>query len=87
LKDQKVVLGGDLNFSFSFFEVWGTYVRADPMTSCFTQNLVECNLLDLDPVKLKPTWRNNRVGDASVAKILDRFLIKDFLLENLIQMK
>jgi hypothetical protein len=80
-------LGGDLNFSLGFSEVWGTHARADPLTSFFTQKLVECNLLDLEPIKLKPTWRNNRVGDASVAKRLDRFLIKDILLENPLQMK
>jgi len=62
-------------------------VRADTLTSFFTQKLVECNLLELEHVKLKPTCRNNRVGDVSVAKILDQFLIKDSLLEMPLQMK
>jgi exonuclease III len=87
LKDQQVIFGGDLNFSLGFSEVWGTHARADPLTSFFTQKLVECNLLDLEPVKLKPTWRNNRVGDASVAKRLDRFMIKEILPETPLQMK
>jgi hypothetical protein len=49
--------------------------------------MAECNFLDIEPVKLKPTWRNNRVGEASVAKRLDCFLIKDSLLEKPLQMK
>jgi hypothetical protein len=43
--------------------------------------------LELEPVKLKPTWRNNRVGDANVDKILNYFLIKDTLLEKPLQVK
>jgi hypothetical protein len=87
LKDQQVILGGDLKFSLGFSEVWGTHVREDPLTSFFSQKMVECNLLDIEPIKLKPTRRNNRVGDASVAKRLDCFLIKDTLLENPLQLK
>jgi len=87
LKEHQVILGGDLNFSLGFSEVWGTHARTDPLTSFFTQKLAECNFLDLEPIKLKPTWRNNRVGEAGVAKRLDRFLIKDILLKNPLQMK
>jgi exonuclease III len=87
LKEQQVLLGGDLNFSLGFSEVWGTHARADPLTGYFTQKLVDCNLLDIEPVKLKPTWRNNRVGEDSVAKRLDRFLLTDTLLENPIHLK
>lgn len=87
LKDQQVILGGDLNFSLGFSEVWGTHARADPLTSFFTQKMVECNLLDIEPIKLKPTWRNNREGEANVAKRLDPFLITDTLLENPLHLK
>jgi hypothetical protein len=41
----------------------------------------------IEPIQLKTTWRNNRVGDASVAKTLDGFLIKDTLLEKPLQLK
>jgi hypothetical protein len=87
LKDQQVILGGDLNFSLVFYEVWATHVREDPLTSFFSEKMVECNLLDIGPIKLKPTRRNNRVGDASVAKRFDCFLIKDTLLKNPLQLK
>jgi len=49
--------------------------------------MVECKLLDIEPIKLKPTWRNNRVRASSVAKRLDHFLIKDTLLENPLQLR
>jgi hypothetical protein len=64
-------MGGDLNFSMGFSEVLGTQARTKPLTTFFTQNLGECNFLDLEPIKLKPTYRNNRVGESSVAKRLD----------------
>jgi hypothetical protein len=70
-----------------FKEVWGTHVRTDPLTSYFTQKLVEHNILDIEPVKFKPTWRNNRVGEDSIAKILDCFLMKDTLLEKSFKLK
>jgi hypothetical protein len=47
----------------------------------------EHNILDIEPVKLKPTWRNNRVGEDNIAKRLDHFLIKDTLLEKSFQLK
>jgi hypothetical protein len=68
-------------------EVWGVHARADPLAGYFTQKLVECKLFDIEPTKLKPTWRNNRVGEDSIAKRLDRFLIVDSLLEKQLQMK
>jgi len=36
--------------------------------------------VDIEPVKLSPTWRNFRTGDEEVAKILDRFLVSEALL-------
>jgi hypothetical protein len=87
LKEKLLILGEDLNFSLGFKEVWGTHARTDPLSSYFTQKLEELNLLDIEPVKFKPTWRNNRVGEDNIAKRLDRFLIKDTLLEKSFQLK
>ena len=74
---DSLVMGGDLNFSLGHNEVWGPRARADSLTDFFVQKLVEKGLLDIEPVKLRPTWRNNRSGDARVAKRLDRFLVAD----------
>ena len=46
------------------------------------QKLMEKGLLDIEPVKLKPTWRNNRCGDARVAKRIDRFLVAEQLVDS-----
>ena len=63
-------MGGDLNFSLGFNEVWGTHARTDPLTSYFTQKLAEHNFLDIESVKFKPTWRNNRVEEDNTTKYL-----------------
>jgi hypothetical protein len=87
LKEKHLILGGDLNFSLGIKEVWGSHARSDPLSTYFTQKLDEHNLLDIEPVKFKPTWRNNRVGEDNIAKRLDHFLIKDTLLEKSFQLK
>jgi hypothetical protein len=41
-------------------------------------------LLDIEPSKLTPTWTNHKIGEARIAKNLDRFLVlEDFLEEAL----
>ena len=51
------------------------------LTEYFSQKLIERNWLDIEPVKLKPTWHNNRCGDGRVAKRLDCFLISKNMVE------
>lgn len=51
------------------------------MLSIFFENLLEDhNLIDIPSTKIQPTWRNNRTGEASLARRLDRFLIKEPLI-------
>ena len=76
-----MVVGGDLNFTLGQNEIWGPHAHADPLEGFFLQRLVEKNLLDIEPVKLKPTWSNNRGGEARVAKRLDRFLVAEQLVD------
>jgi hypothetical protein len=33
--------------------------------------------VDIDPITMGPTWRNNRVGVKGVSKRLDRFLVSN----------
>ena len=43
---------------------------------------VFCSEIDGEgAAKLKPTWRNNRSGDARVAKRIDRFLVAEQLVD------
>ena len=76
-----VVIGGDLNFSLGQAEVWGPFARPDPLSGYFTQKFIEKNWLDIELVKQKPTWHNNRCGDGRVAKSLDRFLVSEKMVD------
>jgi len=79
LKNDSVIIGGDLNFSLGHSEVWGPQARVDILTDFFTHRLMNLNLIDIEPIRVKPTWRNMRSGDSRVAKRLDRFLVADSL--------
>ena len=37
--------------------------------------------MDIESIKLKPTWHNNGCGDGRVAKRLDRFLVSEKMLD------
>jgi endonuclease/exonuclease/phosphatase family metal-dependent hydrolase len=78
-KDQNLILGGDLNFTTSFREVWGEHARVDPLQPYFSKLLQEEGMVDVEPLKLQPTWRNGRRGQEFIAKRLDRFLISEDL--------
>jgi hypothetical protein len=54
-----VILGGDLNFSLGAIEVWGPREISDSLSEYFSHKLGEWGLIDVDLVKLKPTWRKN----------------------------
>lgn len=48
--------------------------------SVFFENLLESHsFIDIPSAKVHPTWRNNRTGEASLARRLDRFLTKEDL--------
>eukprot|EP00253_Pinus_taeda_P007836 PITA_07836 len=83
LKDRSVILGGDLNFSIGTAETWGPSAREDLLSDFFTNALLSHNLIDVNLIKVKPTWRNRRIGEGRVAKWLDRFLISEYLLSNI----
>eukprot|EP00253_Pinus_taeda_P011881 PITA_11881 len=79
MNNPMMILGGDLNFSLGRNEAWGPSAREDPFAEFFHNLISENNLIDPAPVKLKPTWRNRRVGGDRIAKRLDRFLVSEFL--------
>jgi len=87
LEEDMVVIGGDLNFSLGLSEVWGPHAHSDVMASFLTRKLIEKKLIDVEPIKLKPTWRNNRGGEARVAKRIDRFLVSENLVDSFFQIR
>jgi hypothetical protein len=80
LSEEGIIVGGDLNFTLSMREVWGASSRIDPLSDFFTSLLHTSGLVDVQPSKLTPTWRNGRTGADGIAKRLDRFLLDESLL-------
>eukprot|EP00253_Pinus_taeda_P012218 PITA_12218 len=79
MKSPLMIMGGDLNFSLGRAEAWGPSAREDPLAEFFLNLISENNLIDPSPIKLKPTWRNRRMGEDWIAKRLDRFLVVESL--------
>eukprot|EP00253_Pinus_taeda_P018287 PITA_18287 len=79
MKSPLMIMGGDLNFSLGRAQAWGPSVREDPLSDFFFNLITENNLIDPSPIKLKPTWRNRRIGEDRIAKRLDRFLFAESL--------
>jgi exonuclease III len=73
LKNDLLILGGDLNFSLGEAESWGPSAHPDNQAGFFSHLLASNGLIDIAPLKLLPTWRNMRVGEARIAKRLDWF--------------
>jgi hypothetical protein len=59
----KFVAVGDLKFVNDIVEVWGPRARLDPLADFFKNLLLTRNLVDIEPIKLCPTWRNMRSGE------------------------
>lgn len=80
LCQDNIIIGGDLNISLGFLESWGNHAQVDALLYQFETLLETHNLVDAPTAKKQPTWRNNRVGEASLARRLDRFLTKEGLI-------
>ena len=77
----KVILGWDLNFSLNSWDVWGAFARVDRIDDFFNYHIEFVSLINIEPISMGPTLRNNRVGDEGVSKSIDRFLVLDALLQ------
>jgi len=76
LKDPSLILVGDLNFTISPSEVWGSKAW-DPLMDYFRSLIRDSGLIDIRPFVSGPTWRNGRSGNQSISKRLDRFLMAE----------
>jgi hypothetical protein len=70
-----------LKFSLGEVEVWGPNVNPDDQIDLFTHLINEHGLIYIAPLNILPSWRNQRSGDAQVAKRLNRFLVSKYLLD------
>jgi len=76
---ENLILGGDLNFTASSKEFRGDSTRVDPLQHYFSQLIQAGGLVDVELVKILPTWRNGRKGPNYIEKRLDQFLISEKL--------
>jgi len=80
---DNILLGGDLNFSLGFSESWGHLAQVDTLTDSLTSLLEEHKWIDRPSARLQYTWSNNRSGEQSLARRLDRLLVKEPLYNSL----
>jgi hypothetical protein len=66
-----MIVGSDLNLTLNSREYWGEVARSDPLVEFSTHFFEDLRLVDVEPIKVVPTWRNSRSGWASVSKRLD----------------
>jgi hypothetical protein len=71
---NKFVIGGYLNFILRKEETWGTSTYEDKFEKNFIDQIELGGLLDVQPIQICPTWRNNQSGVDGVSKRLDHFL-------------
>ena len=81
LKCEKLILGGDLNFSIGLSEIWGNRARMDPLSDFFSKSMENYGLVDIISSVMLPTWTNRRVGTENISKRLDRFLLSVDMLD------
>jgi endonuclease/exonuclease/phosphatase family metal-dependent hydrolase len=82
LSYKNLIIAGDLNITFSPDEVWGGSSHHGTLDGYFKDLFLSKNLIDIQPTKLVPTWRNGRFGIEAIAKRLDRCLVSEDLLSS-----
>jgi hypothetical protein len=85
--DPLMLVGGDLNFTLSYREVWGKCPKVDSQSYFFIYFIANHKLVDMNHVKLVPTWRNLRTQKEVVSKRLDIFISSEAFLSLVILIK
>jgi len=82
LQVENIILGGDLNFSLGYCESWSHSAQVDSLTDTISTLLEKHQWVDIPSARIQYTWSNNCSGDHSLARRLDRFLIKEAFLNS-----
>lgn len=80
---NNLIMGGDINFTISHVEYCGHNEQLDPLYEFMEKHLEQHHIIDIPMNKKQPTWRNRRIGEASLDQRLDHFLTKESLLGTL----
>ena len=65
--------------------MWGKHSKADPLSEYFVEMMGFEGLVGVEPATLSPTWSNGHVGEQRVAKILERFMINESMLDKAVK--
>ena len=79
---ENLVIVRNLNLTLHSFENWGTTPPIDPLFDYFLDLFKKHRLVDIFPTKLSHTWKRKKKGGEGVGKRLDRFFMKDSLLDH-----
>jgi endonuclease/exonuclease/phosphatase family metal-dependent hydrolase len=82
LATKNLIIAGDLNFTVSANEVWGSKARLDPLVECFKETFKALGQVDIAPSLYAPTWCNGRGGSKGIAKRLDRVYMSEELVSS-----
>eukprot|EP00253_Pinus_taeda_P008693 PITA_08693 len=83
LENEALLIMGDLNCTMGPDEVWGRGEKANSIGEKIKEAMMLFNYVDICLDSMSPTWDNGRLGDAYIAKILDRFIMHEQLIEKL----
>jgi len=75
MKNVDLILRGDLNFSLGMEKYWIQRAKLNSLLELYNHFLAEKGLIDMGPIRLYPTWRKKRMGEACIDKRLDCCLI------------
>ena len=74
---------GDLNFLVVHENSLGSHAHVDSLTDFFEQLLDNNKFIDIEIALIQLKWINQIFGDAMLARHLDRFLIKEPLMDKI----
>eukprot|EP01018_Ginkgo_biloba_P032610 Gb_14068 [translate_table: standard] len=75
IKFENLIIAGHLNLTLHRGEIWGSSATQDRLADFFLDKFESVGWVDVEPIKVKPTWTNNTLGEDGVSKRLDRFLV------------
>lgn len=59
VKYDSLVIGGDMNLTLNYIEVWGHSVMSDRLVDFFQYHFEASRWVNIEPIKLRPTWNKN----------------------------
>lgn len=80
---SNLLIAGDTNVVLNSNEIWGRGKLNNSLADFINSEMLKRNMIDIIPVVMKPTWSNGRVGDAYIAKRLDRVFIHFCLIDKI----